>query len=81
MDVNGVLIEAGCVPTTYLIRRLGVRTNEKGYIKVDQAQATNIKGVFAAGDVSNVPEKQIVVAAGEGAKAALRAHRYLQRLE
>lgn len=37
-------------------------------------------GLFAAGDVTDVPEKQIIVAAGEGAKAALQAHRYLQRL-
>jgi alkyl hydroperoxide reductase subunit F len=39
-----------------------------------------LPGFFAAGDVSNVPEKQIVVAAGEGAKAALQADRYLRRL-
>jgi len=37
-------------------------------------------GLYTAGDVTNIPEKQIVVAAGEGAKAALQAHRYLQRL-
>ena len=37
-------------------------------------------GLYAAGDVTDVPEKQIIVAAGEGAKAALQAHRYLQRL-
>ena len=42
---------------------------------------TNVPGAFAAGDVTDVPEKQIVVAAGEGAKAALQAQRYLQRLE
>jgi len=41
---------------------------------------TDIPGFYAAGDVTDVPEKQIVVAAGEGAKAALQAHRYLQRL-
>jgi len=41
---------------------------------------TEIPGLYAAGDVTDVPEKQIVVAAGEGAKAALQGHRYLQRL-
>lgn len=44
------------------------------------ANETGIPGLFAAGDVTNVPEKQIVVAAGDGAKAALQANRYLQRL-
>ena len=41
---------------------------------------TEIPGLYAAGDVTTVPEKQIVIAAGEGAKAALQAGRYLQRL-
>jgi thioredoxin reductase len=41
---------------------------------------TTAPGLYVSGDVTNVPEKQIVVAAGEGAKAALQAHRYLQRL-
>jgi len=41
---------------------------------------TTVPGLYAAGDVTDVPEKQIIVAAGEGAKAALQAHRYLQRL-
>jgi NADH-dependent peroxiredoxin subunit F len=40
---------------------------------------TNVTGIFAAGDVTNVPEKQIVIAAGEGAKAALSAYDYLLR--
>ena len=42
---------------------------------------TAMPGLYAAGDVTDVPEKQIIVAAGEGATAALQAHRYLQRLE
>ena len=41
---------------------------------------TDRAGLYAAGDVTIVPEKQIIIAAGEGAKAALQAHRYLQRL-
>jgi len=54
--------------------------NKLGEIEVNCATETGIPGLFAAGDVTNVPEKQIVVAAGEGAKAALQAHKYLQRL-
>ena len=55
--------------------------NEKGEIKVNCANETNIPGIFAAGDVTSVPEKQIVIAAGDGAKAALGAFRYLARLK
>jgi alkyl hydroperoxide reductase subunit F len=42
---------------------------------------TTMPGLYAAGDVTDVPEKQIIIAAGEGAKAALQVHRYLQQLE
>ena len=56
------------------------KLNRLGEIAVNCACETGVPGLFAAGDVTNIPEKQIVVAAGEGAKAALQAHRYLQRL-
>jgi len=60
----------------------GITTlNRLGEVEVNCANETDMPGLFAAGDVTNVPEKQIVVAAGEGAKAALQAHRYLQRLK
>ena len=55
--------------------------NRLGEVEANCANETNVPGLFAAGDVTNVPEKQIVVAAREGAKAALQAHRYLQRLK
>ena len=81
LEVNGVLVEAGCVPTTYLIRGLGVKTNEKGYIKVDQSQATNIKGVFAAGDVTigSNEFRQIVSACSEAAIAVLGVFNFLKK--
>lgn len=47
---------------------------------VDSMTEDLIPGIFAAGDVTNVPEKQVIIAAGEGAKAALQANRYLQSL-
>ena len=53
--------------------------NELGEIMVNCMCETGIPGLFAAGDVTNVPAKQIVVAAGEGAKAALQAHQFLQK--
>jgi len=58
-----------------------VKLNQIGEIVVDCSNRTNIPGLFAAGDVSSVPEKQIIIAAGEGAKATLTAHQYLMRLK
>jgi len=79
IEVGGVFVEIGLSPTSDLVKGL-VSLNSGGEIEVNCANETDIPGLFAAGDVTNVPEKQIVVAAGEGAKAALQAHRYLQRL-
>jgi alkyl hydroperoxide reductase subunit F len=79
LEVGGVFVEIGLIPNSELAKGL-VNLNRLGEIEVNCACETGIPGLFAAGDVTNVPEKQIVVAAGEGAKAALQAHRYLQRL-
>jgi NADH-dependent peroxiredoxin subunit F len=75
--VGGVFIEIGFVPNIDFTADL-VKLNSKGEIVVDSRCATSIPGVFAAGDVTNSVEKQIIVAAGEGAKAALSANRYLR---
>jgi alkyl hydroperoxide reductase subunit F len=79
MDVSGIFIEIGLIPNSEPFKGI-VHLNRLGEIEVNCANETGVLGLFAAGDVTNVPEKQIVVAAGEGAKAALKAHRYLQRL-
>jgi len=79
LKVTGVLIEVGLVPHSGLVKGL-VKLNKRGEVIVTCSSETDIPGFYAAGDVTDVPEKQIVVAAGEGAKAALQAHRYLQRL-
>lgn len=79
LDVSGVLIEIGLIPNSEPFKGI-VHLNRLGEIEVNCANEAGVPGLFAAGDVTNVPEKQIVVAAGEGAKAALRAHHYLQRL-
>ncbi len=79
LELGGVLIEIGLIPNSDLAKEV-VTLNSLGEIEVSCANETGVPGLFAAGDVTNVPEKQIVVAAGEGAKAALQAHRYLQRL-
>ncbi len=79
LQVGGVFIEIGLIPNSELARGIA-RLNELGEIEVNSANETGVPGLFAAGDVTNVLEKQIVVAAGEGAKASLQAHKYIQRL-
>jgi len=79
LKVTGVFIEIGLIPNSEAVNEL-IKLNDRGEVPVNCSGETQLKGLFAAGDVTNVPEKQIVVAAGEGAKAALQAHRYLQRL-
>ncbi|MCD6166439.1 FAD-dependent oxidoreductase [bacterium] len=76
LTVQGVFIEIGLIPNSGFVKDV-VKLNDRGEIIVDCACRTNMSGVFAAGDVTTVPEKQIVVAAGEGAKAALGAYGYL----
>jgi len=79
LDVTGVFIEIGLVPNSDVVKGL-VELNKWGEVPISCDCETTVPGLYAAGDVTDVPEKQIIVAAGEGAKAALQAHRYLQRL-
>lgn len=78
IPVKGVFVEVGLDPNTGFLKGI-VDLNEYGEVVVDCMCKTKVPGLFAAGDVTLVPEKQIVVAAGEGAKAALSAHEYLTR--
>jgi alkyl hydroperoxide reductase subunit F len=79
LEVGGIFVEIGLMPNSELVKEL-VTLNRLGEIEVNCGNETGVPGFFAAGDVTSVPDKQIVVAAGEGAKAALQAHRYIQRL-
>jgi NADH-dependent peroxiredoxin subunit F len=76
IDLDGIFIEIGLEPNSELVANL-VTLNQWKEIIVDARCSTNIPGLFAAGDVTNVPEKQIIVAAGEGSKASLSAYEYL----
>jgi alkyl hydroperoxide reductase subunit F len=76
LPVQGVFIEIGLIPNSDLVQGV-VELNEYGEIVVDCRSRTSVPGIFAAGDVTTVPEKQIIIAAGEGAKAALAAYAYL----
>jgi alkyl hydroperoxide reductase subunit AhpF len=75
LDVGGIFVEIGLIPNSEFAA--GVEKNQLGEIKVNGYNETNIPGVFAAGDVTDIPEKQIIIAAGEGSKAALSAFKYL----
>ena len=78
LNVKGVFVEIGLVPNTSFLEGF-VELNERKEIIVDCQCRTNVPGLLAAGDVTIVPEKQIVIAAGEGAKATLEAYVYLLR--
>jgi len=75
LEVNGVFVEIGLMPNSECAERL--KMNARNEIEVDCSNRTSVDGIFAAGDVTNVPEKQIIIACGEGAKACLSAFRYL----
>lgn len=77
LKLDGVFIEIGYTPKTEFIKDL-VKLDAAGQIIVDKEARTNVPGIFSAGDVTDTPFKQVVISAGEGAKAALSAARYLQ---
>ncbi len=76
LAVDGVFLEIGLDPNTEPVKNL-IKLNDKKEIPVVCDNSTSVEGFFAAGDVTDIPEKQIVIAVGDGAKAALSAHRYL----
>jgi alkyl hydroperoxide reductase subunit F len=78
LELAGVFVQIGLVPNTEFLKGT-VELSRYGEILVDARGATNLPGVFAAGDATTVPFKQIVIAAGDGAKAALAAFDYLIR--
>ncbi|MBN2372581.1 FAD-dependent oxidoreductase [bacterium] len=74
LDVQGVFIEIGSFPSSGFVN--DVAKNDTGEILVNCRNETSVPGIFAAGDVTDVPAKQIIVACGEGAKAVLSAFEY-----
>ncbi len=76
LSVGGVFVEVGLAPNVAFAKDL-VQLNDRGEIVIDERCRTNVCGVYAAGDVSDIPQKQIIVAAGEGAKAAMSAFTYI----
>ena len=80
VDLEGVFVQIGLVPNTEWLKGT-VNLSRHGEIEVDARGQTSVPGVFAAGDVTTVPYKQIIIATGEGAKAALGAFDHLIRSE
>ncbi|MGD8506382.1 MAG: thioredoxin-disulfide reductase [Candidatus Bathyarchaeota archaeon] len=79
VEVDGIFVQVGEVPNSQLAVKAGVEVNEDGYIIVDKRQRTSIAGVYAAGDVTNGPVKQIGTAVGQAIVAATEAFGYIKR--
>jgi alkyl hydroperoxide reductase subunit F len=79
LEMEGVFVQIGLVPNTEWLKGT-LELSRHGEIMVDAKGATSLPGVFAAGDATTVPYKQIIIATGDGAKAALSAFDHLMRL-
>lgn len=77
LTVSGIFIEIGWTPSTSFDKL--TKKNEKGEIEVDAYGETSVPGIYAAGDVNNIWGEQIVIAAGEGAKSALRVAEHISK--
>ncbi len=76
LEADGTFVEKALTPNVEMVADL-VEQDERGFIKVDPYNRTSMPGVFAAGDVTNIYAEQVLVAVGEGVKAALSAYEYL----
>jgi len=81
LKLDGLFIEIGADPRSELAKSIGINTNDINEIIVDEQMKTNIEGFFAAGDVVNRREKQVIVAAAHGAIAAYSARDYIEKLK
>lgn len=77
--VDGIFVQVGEDPNSQLAKDAGVLIGEDGYILIDILQKTNMSGVYAAGDVTNHPVKQVGTAVGQGITAATEAYGYVRR--
>ncbi|MGM0415025.1 MAG: FAD-dependent oxidoreductase, partial [Bacillota bacterium] len=76
LEVEGVFIEIGYEPNSEFVKNI-VEINDYGEIIINNDNMTSVEGIWAAGDVTDIKDKQVIVAAAEGAKAALRVNKYL----
>ncbi|MEA2088328.1 MAG: thioredoxin-disulfide reductase [Patescibacteria group bacterium] len=80
LAVDGVFIEVGSVPNFALAKQLGINIDDDGRIKVEKNQSTNIKGIFATGDITDASNgfRQVITASSEGAIASSAVYKFLQ---
>jgi thioredoxin reductase (NADPH) len=79
LAVDGIFVQVGEDPNSSLAKEAGIAVDEDNYIIIDIRQQTNIKGVYAAGDVTNHPVKQVGTAVGQGITAAIEAYGFIRR--
>jgi len=79
LHLEGIFVQIGLVPNTEFLKGT-IALSPRGEIEVDARGETSVSGLFAAGDATTVPYKQIIIAMGQGAAAALSAFDYLIRL-
>lgn len=79
IELAGIFVQIGLVPNSEFLKDSGVALSARGEIEVSAKGETSVAGIFAAGDVTTVPYKQIIIAMGEGSKASLGAFDYLIR--
>ena len=79
VTVDAVFVQIGEAPNSHLSSASGIEIDAHGYIKIDIRQHTNVGGVYAAGDVTTHPVKQVGTAVGQGITAALEAYAYIRR--
>jgi thioredoxin reductase (NADPH) len=79
LDVDAVFVQIGEAPNSQIASSSGIEIDQHGYVKVNARQETNLPGVFAAGDVTDQPIKQVGTAVGQGITAALEAYSFIRR--
>ena len=80
IDVDGLFIEMGSKINLSFVKHL-IKINSKGEIEVYESSKTSHPAIFAAGDATNIPYKQIVAACGDGAAAGISAFNYIEKLK
>lgn len=80
LKVDGVFVAIGHIPLSDLAKKIGVKTDEAGEIKIDHMTSeTNVKGIFSAGDVTDKPFKQLITGVADGCTAAYSAYEYINK--
>ena len=79
LEVDAVFVQIGEAPNSQIASSSGIEIDQHGYVKVNARQETNLPGVFAAGDVTDQPIKQVGTAVGQGITAALEAYSFIRR--